>query len=206
MKGISLDKIVSIETRKHDLANAMAAPDLAPDEFVRLSKEYALVEPVAAAAREVRRLRAERDSLQVMGGDRTRNARDRVRKLSISNPAPRRSARWSRNASQTAPTSAPRCSRFRRREVRGACCRALMRVQRFAEEQGAVRDDQSSASDVAVQGTGAQSTAPGCSRGEVERGSTASSADRKRARADPNVNGDGGSAPERGSHSHHTKD
>ena len=38
MKSISLDKIVSIETKKHDLANAMAAPDLAPDEFVRLSK------------------------------------------------------------------------------------------------------------------------------------------------------------------------
>ena len=69
MKGISLDKIVSIEARKHDLANAMAAPDLAPEEFVRLSKEYAQVEPVAAAAREVRRLRAERDSLQVMTKD-----------------------------------------------------------------------------------------------------------------------------------------
>ena len=69
MKGISLDKIVSIETRKHDLANAMAAPDLVPEEFVRLSKEYAQVEPVAAAAREVRRLRAERDSLQIMTKD-----------------------------------------------------------------------------------------------------------------------------------------
>src|SRR5690242_21597514 len=32
---------------------------LAPDDFVRLSKEYAQIEPVAAAAREVRRLRAE---------------------------------------------------------------------------------------------------------------------------------------------------
>ena len=41
------------------LQNAMAAPDLAPDEFVRLSKDYAEIEPVAAAAREVRRLRAE---------------------------------------------------------------------------------------------------------------------------------------------------
>lgn len=69
MKGISLDKIVSIEARKHDLANAMAAPNLAPDEFVRLSKEYAAVEPVAAAAREVRRLRAERESLTEMTRD-----------------------------------------------------------------------------------------------------------------------------------------
>ncbi|MEO7634144.1 MAG: peptide chain release factor 1 [Sphingomicrobium sp.] len=69
MKGISLDKIVSIEARKHDIAAAMGAPGLAPDEFVRLSKEYAQVEPVAAAAREVRRLRAERDSLAVMTKD-----------------------------------------------------------------------------------------------------------------------------------------
>ncbi len=69
MKSISLDKIVSIEAKKHDLANAMAAPDLAPDEFVRLSKEYAQIEPVAAAAREVRRLRAERDSLNEMTKD-----------------------------------------------------------------------------------------------------------------------------------------
>ncbi|HET9355983.1 MAG TPA: peptide chain release factor 1 [Sphingomicrobium sp.] len=69
MKPISLDKIASLEAKKHDLAAAMAAPDLAPDEFVRLSKEYAQVEPVAAAAREVRRLRAERDSLKEMTRD-----------------------------------------------------------------------------------------------------------------------------------------
>ena len=37
----------------------MSARDLSPDEFVRLSKDYAAIEPVAAAAREVRRLRAE---------------------------------------------------------------------------------------------------------------------------------------------------
>ena len=69
MKSISLDKIASLEAKKHDLAAAMAAPNLAPDEFVRLSKEYAQVEPVAAAAREVRRLRAERDSLMEMTRD-----------------------------------------------------------------------------------------------------------------------------------------
>ena len=77
MKGISLDKIVSIEARKHDIGEAMAAHDLAPDEFVRLSKEYAQVEPVAAAAREVRRLRAERDSLTVM----TRDADEELRAI-----------------------------------------------------------------------------------------------------------------------------
>ncbi|MDV3258037.1 MAG: PCRF domain-containing protein, partial [Sphingomonas sp.] len=65
MKAISLDRIVSIEAKKHDLAAAMAEPSLAPEEFVRLSKEYAQIEPVAEAAREVRRLRAE---LEVLTG------------------------------------------------------------------------------------------------------------------------------------------
>ena len=74
MKGISLDKIVSIEARQRDLANAMAAPSLAPEEFVRLSKEYAQVEPVATAAREVRRLRAELEVLTGLAADATAEA------------------------------------------------------------------------------------------------------------------------------------
>jgi peptide chain release factor 1 len=65
MSKISLERITSIEAKKHDLAAAMARADLSPDEFVRLSKEYAQVEPVADAAREVRRLRAE---LEVLNG------------------------------------------------------------------------------------------------------------------------------------------
>ncbi len=65
MTRISSERIASIEARKHDLAAAMAAPDLSPDEFVKLSKDYAAIEPVAAAAREVRRLRAE---LEVLTG------------------------------------------------------------------------------------------------------------------------------------------
>src|SRR5512139_452915 len=69
MKSISLDRIVSIETKKHDLAEAMAAPNLSPDDFVRLSKEYAQIEPVAAAAREVRRLRAELEVLTSLAHD-----------------------------------------------------------------------------------------------------------------------------------------
>jgi len=77
MTRISSDRIASIEARKHDLARAMAAPDLSPDEFVRLSKEYAAVEPVAAAAREVRRLRAERESLTAM----TKDADDELREI-----------------------------------------------------------------------------------------------------------------------------
>ena len=31
MKTISLDRIVSIEAKKHELAEAMAAPNLAPE-------------------------------------------------------------------------------------------------------------------------------------------------------------------------------
>ena len=65
MTQISSDRIASIEARKHELAQAMARADLAPDEFVRLSKDYAAIEPVADAAREVRRLRAE---LEVLNG------------------------------------------------------------------------------------------------------------------------------------------
>jgi peptide chain release factor 1 len=67
--GISSERIASIEARKNELAEAMAAPDLPPEEFVRLSKDYAAIEPVAAAAREVRRLRAERESLGAMTRD-----------------------------------------------------------------------------------------------------------------------------------------
>ena len=69
MTAISLDRIVSIEAKRHELSDAMAAENLAPEDFVRLSKEYAQIEPVAAAAREVRRLRAERDSLTIMTKD-----------------------------------------------------------------------------------------------------------------------------------------
>ena len=69
MNGISSTRIAQIEAKKAELAEAMAAGDLPPDEFVRLSKEYAQVEPVAAAAREVRRLRAERESLGAMSRD-----------------------------------------------------------------------------------------------------------------------------------------
>ena len=69
MTAISLDRIVSIEAKRHELSDAMAAENLAPEDFVRLSKEYAQIEPVAAAAREVRRLRAERDSLAIMTKD-----------------------------------------------------------------------------------------------------------------------------------------
>src|SRR5215204_2224915 len=71
MTQISSQRIASIEARKQELADAMARGDLSPEEFVRLSKEYAQIEPVAAAAREVRRLRAELDVLNGMVADPT---------------------------------------------------------------------------------------------------------------------------------------
>jgi peptide chain release factor 1 len=77
MNSISPERIASIEARKHELAAAMAAEDLARDDFVRLSKEYSAIEPVAAAAREVRRLRAERESLMEM----TRDADHELRQI-----------------------------------------------------------------------------------------------------------------------------
>src|SRR5438309_2784123 len=49
----------------------MSRGDLSADEFVRLSKDYAAIEPVAAAAREVRRLRAELDVLNGLVADAT---------------------------------------------------------------------------------------------------------------------------------------
>jgi peptide chain release factor 1 len=66
MTSISAERIAAIEGRKDELQNAMAAPNLAPEEFVRLSKDYAEIQPVAAAAREVRRLRAEFEVLTGM--------------------------------------------------------------------------------------------------------------------------------------------
>ena len=69
MTQISSDRIASIEARRHELAQAMAKSDVAPDEYVRLSKDYAAIEPVANAAREVRRLRAELEVLDGMVHD-----------------------------------------------------------------------------------------------------------------------------------------
>src|SRR3546814_6947710 len=46
----------------------MTRADRAPEEFVRLSKEYAEIEPVAKAAHAVRRLRHELSALEYMAG------------------------------------------------------------------------------------------------------------------------------------------
>jgi peptide chain release factor 1 len=71
MTQISSERIASIESRKHELSEAMSRGDLSPEEFVKLSKDYAAIEPVAAAAREVRRLRAELEVLNGLVADPT---------------------------------------------------------------------------------------------------------------------------------------
>ena len=76
MTSISAERIAAIEARREELQNAMSAGGLAPDEFVRLSKDYAEIEPVAAAAREVRRIRAEMELLAEMLQDPNADIRD----------------------------------------------------------------------------------------------------------------------------------
>jgi len=63
---ISPERIAQIEARRDELSAMMATGDLPSDRFVAVSKEYAELEPVAAAAGEVRRLRAEAVSLAAM--------------------------------------------------------------------------------------------------------------------------------------------
>ncbi|WP_294263765.1 peptide chain release factor 1 [uncultured Sphingomonas sp.] len=69
MTRISAERIAAIEARRDELQAMMATGDLPSDRFVAVSKEYAELEPVAAAAGEVRRLRAEGKSLAAMTQD-----------------------------------------------------------------------------------------------------------------------------------------
>ncbi|KQM62525.1 peptide chain release factor 1 [Sphingomonas sp. Leaf17] len=69
MTTISPDRIRAIEARRDELQALMATGDLPSDRFVAVSKEYAEVEPVAAVAGDVRRLRAEATSLAFMAED-----------------------------------------------------------------------------------------------------------------------------------------
>jgi len=66
MTTIPPERIRQIEARRDELSAAMARSDLAPEQFVKLSKDYAELEPVAKAAHDVRRLRQERDALSFM--------------------------------------------------------------------------------------------------------------------------------------------
>jgi len=69
MTSISAERIAQIEGRRDELQASMARADLPPEQFVQLSKDYAEIEPVARAAAEVRRLRAELAVLAGMGDD-----------------------------------------------------------------------------------------------------------------------------------------
>ncbi|WP_439468800.1 peptide chain release factor 1 [Blastomonas fulva] len=64
MTRISPERIAQIEARYQELQARMASGALDGEEFVRTSKDYAELEPVARAAGEVRRLRAELEVLQ----------------------------------------------------------------------------------------------------------------------------------------------
>jgi peptide chain release factor 1 len=66
MISIPADRIAAIQARRDELQAQMATGDLPGDRFVQVSKEYAELEPVALAASEVRRLRAESGDLQQM--------------------------------------------------------------------------------------------------------------------------------------------
>jgi peptide chain release factor 1 len=76
MTPFSAERIAAIEGRKEELQQAMSAPDLAADVFVRLSKDYAEILPVAEAAREVRRIRAEIEVIEEMLADPSPEIRD----------------------------------------------------------------------------------------------------------------------------------
>jgi len=76
MTRFSAERIAAIEARKEELQQAMSAPDLAADAFVRLSKDYAEILPVAEAAREVRTLRAEMEVIEEMLADPSSEIRE----------------------------------------------------------------------------------------------------------------------------------
>jgi len=66
MTTISPERIAAILRRQEEVQAQMARPDLDPVEFVRLSKDYAELEPVTRAAGEVEALREEQASLEAM--------------------------------------------------------------------------------------------------------------------------------------------
>jgi peptide chain release factor 1 len=69
MTTISPERIAQIARLRDEVQANMARADLDPQEFVRLSKQYAELEPVAKAAGEVEDLRAEMADLESMLAD-----------------------------------------------------------------------------------------------------------------------------------------
>ncbi|MES2097465.1 MAG: peptide chain release factor 1 [Pseudomonadota bacterium] len=89
MTSISSSRIAQIEARRDELAALMSTGDLPGDRFVAVSKEYAELEPVAAAAGLVRRLRAEAATLTLM----TEDAEDDMRHMAEEELVVNRAAR-----------------------------------------------------------------------------------------------------------------
>ncbi len=69
MTTISAERIAALLAKREELSSQLASGDLPRDIFVALSKEYAEVEPVAAAAGELQRLRNEFVELEAMLDD-----------------------------------------------------------------------------------------------------------------------------------------
>ena len=78
MVTITSARIAQIEARRDELQAMMARGDLPSDQFVQLSKDYAEIEPVAAVAGEVRRLRGELDTLMMLAEDQSSDAEMRA--------------------------------------------------------------------------------------------------------------------------------
>ncbi len=69
MTSISAERIAALLAKREELSAQLASGDLPTDRFIALSKEYAEVEPVAAAAGELQRLRTELAGLDAMLAD-----------------------------------------------------------------------------------------------------------------------------------------
>ena len=74
MISIPPNRIAQIAARHAELSAEMARPDLAPEKFVALSKEYAELTPVAEAATNVQKLRDEQQSLTILAEDASADA------------------------------------------------------------------------------------------------------------------------------------
>jgi len=62
-------KLERVVARHEELRKAMAAPDLDPRQFTKISKEYAELEPIAEAVSALRKARAELDDLKALMAD-----------------------------------------------------------------------------------------------------------------------------------------
>ena len=69
MTSISDERIAALLARRDEVQAQLASGELPSDRFIALSKEYAEVEPVAVAAAEIGRLRAELEDLNALLAD-----------------------------------------------------------------------------------------------------------------------------------------